>query len=250
MSADDLAPFLRPAAEPGPSQNVRYRQGTIVSFDPVTLANTVDVGGTQFTNLPLLGVSDARTLVPDAKVGLLVIESTLGTTSYAINGRFVTPNTPAAAAAVSLLSATTRTATVPTSESTSSSSYTDLTTPGPILSGVTVGPSGRCLVTVGAEIQASASSGSVVQTGAGFMSYEVAGATAVAAADSRAAQLWVAYDNGAAVFATTINGRSGASRTTLLEGLTPGLHTFKALYKRNGAAAATFVERNLTVILL
>jgi len=39
-----------------------------------------------------------------------------------------------------------------------------------------------------------------------------------------------------------------ASATTLLTGLTPGSHTFTAVYRLNGSGIATFSSRTITVI--
>lgn len=118
-------------------------------------------------------------------------------------------------------------AVVSTSEATTSSSYTNLTTPGPA---VTVTTGVRALVVFGAWIT-NDTAGSRV-----FMSYAVSGATTVAAADASA----MAHD------ASSTNRIVGASRV-IMQGLTAGSNTFTAQYKVS-ANTGTFSQRNLAVV--
>lgn len=56
---DDLTDlFAEPP--PGPAQPVTYRQGVIVSWDAGSAANTVQVGGAIFTNLPVFAPAVAH----------------------------------------------------------------------------------------------------------------------------------------------------------------------------------------------
>lgn len=91
MSRDRLAKQLRPAGPPGPSQNLRYRQGTIRSFNQSTLANVVRVGNSDLANLPLIGVENTTHLDAGVVVALAVIESETGLTTYGILGRLRQP---------------------------------------------------------------------------------------------------------------------------------------------------------------
>lgn len=116
-------------------------------------------------------------------------------------------------------------ATVATSETTTSGSYVDLTTPGPA---VTVETGTVAEVTVGGHIQQSAAGIT------SYMTYAVSGATTVAAADLPA----VGVSNNAIVI---------ASRTTVVTGLTPGSNVFTAKYKVNGAGTGTFMNRTIHV---
>ena len=122
---------------------------------------------------------------------------------------------------------TPQSATVATTQTTTSTSYTDLTTSGPA---VTLATGTSALVTVAFQ---------GYNSGAGYLSYmsvAVSGATTIAAADSTAAV--VRYDN-----------NISASATFLLTGLTAGSNTFTAKYKTSTAATtATFINRHLTVV--
>lgn len=117
-------------------------------------------------------------------------------------------------------------------ETTSSTSYTDLSTAGP---SVTVTTGTKALVLFGAAFRrTSASSSSSVR-----MSYEVSGATTRAADDNAslgAIGLWV---DG--------NQYVKASSHSLETGLTPGSNTFTAKY-RVSSGTGTWDDRVLTVI--
>jgi hypothetical protein len=146
---DDLTELLT-VAPAGMTQPMGYRQGVIVTFNQLTLQNTVNVGGTILTNLPVLGVGESSLLVPGSIVGLMVVGST-----WAIIGRLVVPNTADAANAVSLLSNRTVFAIDTANVSTTSISYVDLPSGGtgglPNVD-ITVGPSGKLLVMWAAEM--------------------------------------------------------------------------------------------------
>jgi hypothetical protein len=246
MTAPDDLTNLFAGAPLGPSQDVHYRQGVIVEWDPLDASNIVDVGGNQFVDLPILNTTEALLLQKGAVVAVLVIGHE-GAKTFAILGRLTIPGSEDAASALAL--ARTSSADVATAETTTSNTYTDLATVGPTLEDVLIGPSGRCLVTVGSEIRGTAITGQATATGAGFMSYEITGATSVSPVDQNALQAWIRY-NASPNSTLAIDIRVGASRTTLQSGLSPGLHTFQAKYRRNSDTTVTFVERNLTVIPL
>jgi hypothetical protein len=88
--ADLTGLFTAPAAsEP-------YRQGVILTFNPATGANTVQVGGAVLTDLPILAGGDTVNFAADDVVVLLRYRS-----SWAILGRIVVPgNTDLLATAV------------------------------------------------------------------------------------------------------------------------------------------------------
>jgi hypothetical protein len=119
------------------------------------------------------------------------------------------------------------TAIVATSQTTTSTSYTDLATVGPAVT-VTTGPSAL----VGLYNANLNSSG----TTASLMSYEVTGASAQAP-----------NDNIATGVATTTGTRAGA--VFLVTGLTPGSNTFTCRY-RVGGGTGTFVDRRILVVPL
>src|SRR5690349_6190412 len=98
VHSEDLASlFDDPPA--GPSQPMAYRQGIIQTFNQNTLENTVLVGDSILTNLPVLGVAEAASYVPNTVVGIHCVGS-----SWSIVGRFAIPNTADATNAISLLS--------------------------------------------------------------------------------------------------------------------------------------------------
>jgi len=122
-------------------------------------------------------------------------------------------------------------ATVATSQTTTSSTYTDLTTAGPA---VTITTGTKALVIVSAGLSCSAIG---VQ---GLMSYAVSGATTIAATDTNALQV-KAY-----VASLLVARGSSVSR---LNTLTAGSNTFTAKYRGN-SGDATFINREICVINL
>lgn len=128
-------------------------------------------------------------------------------------------------------------ASVATSQSTTSASYTDLTTPGPAVT-VTIGASGMALVFVTAEMTFSASA----EEKLGRASVAVSGATTVAAADSASVLI---HQQGNS--SSLLEGRETA--VTFLTGLTAGSNTFTMKYKSN-AQGGNFLNRHIAVIPL
>lgn len=119
-------------------------------------------------------------------------------------------------------------ASVLVSETTTSTSYTDLTTAGPEVT-VDTGPFALVLV-----------HGSVENSGAGSsrMAYEVSGASSIAPADNR----------GICTFGVAGTGVV-ASGVALHTDLTPGTNTFTAKY-RVASGTGTFLSRRLVVFPL
>ena len=130
---------------------------------------------------------------------------------------------------ISLSPATSR---IATTETTTSTSYTDLATVHSVT--VTVGANGLLLVNWGALLSTSATSN------AARMSVDLSGANTLAASDD-----YVAYGR-------TTNSSSevfGSNRQELFTGLTPGSTTITAKYRTTGGTA-TFQLRTLTAIPL
>lgn len=117
---------------------------------------------------------------------------------------------------------------VAASESTTSTTYADLTTYGPE---ITVTTGSKALVIIGARIGPSSAGTSSVK-----MSWQVSGATSVAAGDAWAAGI-VSLGTGGAVY---------GSRWYLAT-LTPGSNTFTAKYMVS-SGTGTFQYRSLHVI--
>lgn len=218
----------------GPALPVQFRQGVIMSFNRLTLENTVRVGGTVLTNLPILGVGETAALSVDDVVAVLVIGR-----SMAILGQMVVPGTSAAETAISLLSANTYSASADDTETEATvAAWHDLASPGPVVENVVIGPSGRCLVYITAALTVvGGTSGSV------NMGYEISGATAVAAG---ANPQYLAYSG-------TANTGISATCVASQSGLNAGTHTFTAKYQSPvlaGGAQARYNNRNLTVVAL
>lgn len=119
---------------------------------------------------------------------------------------------------------------IETSETTTSTSYDDLTTLGPQVS---VETGSFALVINTADI----TNNTVGQSGR--MTWEVSGASSIAAEDFRALRVTVPSTSGA--------GNTRASVVTAIGDLTPGMNTFKSVYRASGGTAS-FANRRLTVL--
>jgi hypothetical protein len=84
MISDDLS-TLFDAGQPG----VRFRQGTILTWDSNTGSNTVDLAGGTLTNVPILNTGEAIALKAGHIVGMIGQGS-----SWFIIGRVTPPNDP------------------------------------------------------------------------------------------------------------------------------------------------------------
>jgi hypothetical protein len=232
VSGDDLTPlFGDDPAEPG--RGMTYRQGTILTWDPATLENTVQVGGGLLTDLPILGLGEAASYAVGDVVGIMAVGST-----WAIIGQLVIPGSAQAESAISLLSSNTYSASTAAFETRTSASWGDLSTVGPVVTDVRIGPSGRCLVWITSTL------GLLVTGGGAEMAYEISGATTVGTGDTPPSL--ALYNDSAGISAAM-------SRLVLQEGLNTGLHTFTAKYSApdlGGGGSARFGGRNLTVVAL
>lgn len=125
-------------------------------------------------------------------------------------------------------------ATVATSQTTASTSYTDLATVGPAVT-VTIGANGLALVIMYAHMA------NATDTADCRMGFVVSGASTVAVSDTTAL-IRRASDASAA-------GVGASSAVHLVEGLTPGSNTFTSKYRVN-AGTGTFLNRVIAVIPL
>ena len=121
------------------------------------------------------------------------------------------------------------TATVATSQTTTSATYTDLATAGPA---VTVTTGTKAFVITSARISGSALGFD------SYQSYAVSGATTVAASDT------VAVMHGAFRINTSLRASAGQ----MITGLTAGSNTFTCKYRVDSSSTGTFLDRNITVI--
>lgn len=119
-------------------------------------------------------------------------------------------------------------AAVATSQTTTSTSYTDLATAGPAVTEVT---GTRALVCISARIENS------VAGGESWMAVTVSGASAVAAADG----LGLGFQS------YTGGGKARIGMPIIYSGLTEGSNTFTAKY-RVSTGTGTFVNRRIEVI--
>lgn len=118
-----------------------------------------------------------------------------------------------------------KSATVATSETTTSATYANLTTPGPAVTLVT---GTQALITLNATLANN------TQNAVAYMGVAVSGATTIAAADTQA----IAFQAPAA------NAVSAAGSTFLVTGLTAGVNTFTAKY-RVPSGTGTYSNRQI-----
>lgn len=123
----------------------------------------------------------------------------------------------------------TTSAVVATSESTTSSSYTDLATVGPSIT-ITVPASGNVRLSIYGVLSGQLDT---------LMSWAASGANTIAASD----------DNALFTRANIVSSGSGIgwSMSRLLTGLTPGSTTFTAKYRGDGTDTSTFSNRRMLV---
>lgn len=126
------------------------------------------------------------------------------------------------------------TAEVTANQTTTSTSYTNLSTTGPEVT-VTIGANGLALVILSARMSSNTTNGY------SYMGFVVSGASTVAASDDFSLTYQVPSPN--------VILRPGA--TYLVTGLTPGSNTFTAKYRSGyGSHTAQFIDRKITVIPL
>lgn len=248
---DDLSGLFGPAPA-GPSQDVKYRDGIIRTFNPITWQNTVEVGSTLMHDLPLLGVGEASLLVPDSKVGIMVVGDSAQT--MFILGRNVEPNTEDQRSASALLNSQVFTdfVTSPGGDPCTSSTYTDLATHGPEVR-VPVGANGRLLVIATAQVQWGSTAASPTKgTGAFDVAFTEAN---VRVPDELVDPLVGVVSLDLNTSAGTIQQAAIFAVTTqaVFSGLNAGFTTVTMKYRRSATGYAsdpTFFRRTLTVIKL
>jgi hypothetical protein len=210
------------------NSDIGIHTGTIVSWDEVTGLNSVLINGNTFNNLPVLSTSNSIMLSPGD-----VVQVERKQSQYFILGRV---QAPGAGAALNW-----RSARINTQESTTSTTYTDLTTVGPSVSNVYIGSSRRCIVLTTGRIGVSGNGG--------YFSFAVSGASTIAPDDSRAA---FTFGTQQVTLANT-----NVTLLTAADGLNPGFHTFTMKYRFDsgtvfggppGTGPALFLIRTITVM--
>lgn len=221
------------ASPTGPEDSSIYT-GQIVTWDDLTGVNSVFVNGVTIPNLRVVQSGLGIGYQPGDVVKIQRIM-----TQYYIIGKI---GAPGAGAAQQIASTQ-----IDTYETSGAAAYVALPTPGPIVSAF-IGSSRRCLVTLSCRISAGGWPGSAKYIG-GFMGFQVGGASAIAAADSRAV--------GTNIYCAAAPGSGigvSSGRTLLLtaaDGLNQGFNVFTALYSSDDATIVCgFRHRNITVIPL
>lgn len=203
MKSDDIVPFLTGQ----PPNDLGFRQGTLLAWDPATESNTVQIATEQFTDLDVLATGTIAMAVGDL-IGLLRYKST-----YLILGKIA----PAGSGALQ-----TRSAKIATDGQRASTTFGDLAAfdqgapgVGPVVTAY-VGSSRQALVFL--SVTASSSAGEYAQ-----MSVAVTGASNIPVNPIN-----INY------FGATSSDVQGSPMAVLqftaADGLNEGLNTFTAKY--------------------
>lgn len=236
---------LDPSFEEDPSRAalpVAFRQGTVLSWNQIDATNTVLVGRSTFTNMPILASSaEVMLMVPGDTVGIQVVGTGASAQMYII-GRITAPGTAQAATALNMIGM--QYGEVLTQHSTTSTSWTDLTG-GPSVT-VYIRPSGRVQVFFAAQIGWAISASGAV---GGKVAIDVSGANTFSATGTANTnqQIRAQIEAGGA---TTNTGIFGTGSIKVWTGLSPGNTTFKLRYLSTYGQSVDFDNRILVVIPL
>jgi len=221
---------------------ISWRKGTIISFNQSTGSSVIDVGGTHVSDVPILGVAEAATYVPGATVGILVVD-TGGSQSWFVIGRIVRAGTQAYIDSVNRLSNSFYSGQVDTATDTTSTTFGDLTTYGPLVNPV-VKSSGKLLVMVSSVIIANDSD---VANG-GLMTVQISDSTgAIIYGTGTLPNVGYYYSDNAT---HALGDSQEATRAFLVSDLGPDTYTVLAKYRAQGSSLTTFSFRNVTCIAL
>lgn len=231
-ASDDLTPAL--IGEP--RQAVGFRQGKVVAWNRITAENTVDVGGAQLSDVPILNTTEASQLAAGDTVALLTFGST-----WWILGRVTIPGTPQAASALAAVFSRITAARDDTSGTRNDEDFGDLTgsSVGPSVT-VQISDSGRALVFWSVDVGQSVEWRSRVTGGT---SVAVSGATTLAASG--------AYSFGPNVTSLEVELAGGlqGAMMHLFTGLNPGSNTFTLKYRTIGEPGdVSFADREIAVL--
>lgn len=219
MRSDDISSLFQPPDKP----EIGMRQGTLLAWNPSTGANTVELAGQSFTDLPLLTSGTLAMAVGDV-IALL----RFGTT-YFILGTIRN----AGVGTMGIRSART-TYTPGTGDFVTSGSYVSPATSGPVVEDVYIGKSRQALVMLSAQMTTTDCNG--------YCSFSVNGASTINAEDFRGCLF---FGKGAQSTVTKI------SLLTAADGVNEGLHTFTTRVRRSNLGASpvyAIADRDLTII--
>lgn len=247
--SNDLIPYLSGGGSP--SNN--WRQGKIISWNPDTGENLVDVGGAVLENLPFLNSTEASLF----SVGDVVVLRTWGA-SFAIDGRIFYPGTAGAVSGFQAVTGRVQAVSDPSSGTRNSTTFGDLTgsAVGPAVT-VRIGTSGKAWVSWSAEMGQILNAGNIqiAYRNTPHVGIAISGANTVAADDLIALNFNLEYPGaGQTGTAESIFWFQGAM-TYVYTGLTPGLTTFTMKYKHDTLTPSTgnssaFGARSLIVFPL
>ena len=240
---DPLAALFVPIP-PGPAAQVQHRTGVVEAFDQTTLANTIMIDGQRYTDVPLINSTEIRLMTPGAVVALMCAKYPDGSSSWAVLGRVVRPNTAEASQVVNTLDdgsfvagfADTLLQDIPEFD------WHPLAG-GPIVE-VTVGLSGRILVTASARIKVLVDA---LLTNTGQCAIQMSGANVLAPSSLNPASIRLQ-----ALGASGSGADATVSAAGILDGLNPGLTRIELLYSSTEGVtnAAEYGNRALTVVQL
>lgn len=240
--ADDLTSLFGPDPA-GASQDVRFRQGVVQSWNPLTAQNTVLIGSTVLVDLPVLNTSEALVLAAGDVVSVAVIGDMAGARTYGIWGRMTIPGSAGAATALRALGVYAQFDT--NNGSTTTNGYVDLTgaTVGPQVT-APIGNSGRVKVTISCQMESTFDPTLGAKCAMGF---ELGGANTLAAANDKAL-VWFNSLTGAPAVGITQHFIMRAAYVHYLSGLTAGDTTFTAKYSSGSSGTtANFSDRTIIV---
>jgi hypothetical protein len=199
------------------------RDTTLLGFNDFTVLEAMEIGTVGALEVPATSTLEilaysipnaTETLANKTISGSKNTISNVPTTALALNGA--------------------QTANVATDETTTSTTFTDLTTPGPAVT-VTIGASGLALVGLFAQTYNTVSGG---QT---YMGYAISGATTASAGNTNVV---FTQQNSTTPFV------QGASGIFLATGLNPGSTTFTAKYDQQNSGTGHWSNRTIFVIPL
>lgn len=245
-----------------------FAEGIIREWNADTFRNTVEVRRAHLHDLGVASGLEALTYAPGDVVILTRWKprSGRGSATYRIGmgGRVIVPGTGAAETAIAFMRTSLGRSisaevfadrigsdSVAAIESTSSTSYTDLSTVGPTVPDVDVTDTGKAIAFVSVEISTNLSGG--LNEG-GHVGIEVSGATSISPTSRGDMRLSVHTAVGGDTDAGTILLATGTALydPALGNGLNEGTHAFELKYKRlfSGSASVSFSNRTLVVIAL
>jgi hypothetical protein len=246
---------LVPAFDSNTDKGLGFRQGVVIAWDPDTAENTVLVGGSLMTNLPILNTSEASILAAGDVVGVLT-----GGATWAIMGRYTVPGSPEAVTSIQAITNRIKAAEDISNGTRNSTVYGDLTgtSVGPAVT-IRIGTSGRALVLWGAEL-------GQIDTSSNFLQFEyritphvgiqVSGANTIAASDWNALNFNLEHPAPASTGAATTQFWAQVSTMHLFTGLSPGITTFTMKYRHDNilptsnGARSNFQAREIAVFAL